>query len=236
VSAPGTGTAGTAIAATAVTATLAGTASGTGTITFTVFGPTSPSSPPADCTTGGTTVGTAAVSGDNTYNPSAGFTPGSAGTYWWYASYGGDGTNAASNSGCGTGMTSTTVIPLYGFGGFMAPVPKSTLTYKAGSAIPVKFTLTDASGQPIPAATAAALAAGKQVEATLSGPGASTTVLTHAFCSWNSTYLFFQCNLKTPSGLKTGKANPYQITVSENLGGGFVPAPGTANPETIYFK
>jgi uncharacterized repeat protein (TIGR01451 family) len=112
VSAPGTVTVGTAIAASSVNATLAGTASGTGTITVTVFGPTPANSPPADCTTGGTTVGTATVSGNNTYNPSAGFTPASAGTYWWYASYGGDDTNAASNSGCGTtGMTHTAVAP-----------------------------------------------------------------------------------------------------------------------------
>jgi hypothetical protein len=82
----------------------------------------------------------------------------------------------------------------------MAPVPKSTLTYKAGSTIPVKFVLTDASGQPIPAATAAALAANKEVEATLTGPGASTTVLAHADCNWNTTEPFFQCNLKTRPG------------------------------------
>jgi len=92
VSAPGSDTAGTAIAASAISATLAGqTSDATGTITFTVFGPTSPDSPPTNCTTGGTTVGTATVSGNTiTYNPSgSGFTPPSAGTYWWYASYGG---------------------------------------------------------------------------------------------------------------------------------------------------
>jgi hypothetical protein len=50
------------------------------------------------------------VSGGGTYNPSAGSTPVSAGTYWWYASYSGDGGNAASNSGCGSAMTSTTVV------------------------------------------------------------------------------------------------------------------------------
>jgi uncharacterized repeat protein (TIGR01451 family) len=111
VSAPAGGTAGTAIAASAVGATLSGAASGaSGTITVTVFGPQS--SPPTTCTSGGTTVGSpVTVSGNGTYHPSAGFTPPTAGTYWWYASYTGDTANAPSASACGTGMTSTVVTP-----------------------------------------------------------------------------------------------------------------------------
>jgi hypothetical protein len=54
-------------------------------------------------------VGTATVAGNATYHPSAGFTPASAGTYWWYASYGGDSSNAASASTCGSGMAATYV-------------------------------------------------------------------------------------------------------------------------------
>jgi hypothetical protein len=38
---------------------------------------------------------------------------------------------------------------VYGFGGFISPVSKSTMARNAGSAIPVKFVLTNASGQPI---------------------------------------------------------------------------------------
>jgi hypothetical protein len=130
---------------------------------------------------------------------------------------------------------------VYGFGGFMSPVPKSTMTYNAGSNIPVKFVLTNASGQPIAASTASALASGGNVKATLSGPN-STTVVSSALCSWNATGLYFQCNVKTPSGLRTGKSNAYMITALENVGGGFVTAPpytntaADANPETIYFK
>lgn len=109
VSAPAGDTTGTAIAASSISASLSGaTSDASGTITFTVFGPQA--SPPADCTSGGTSVGTATVSGDGTYNPSAGFTPGSAGTYWWYATYSGDADNTASDSGCGAGMTSTVVV------------------------------------------------------------------------------------------------------------------------------
>ena len=87
---------------------LSGTAGAGGSITFTVFGPQA--SAPTSCGSGGTQVGIGCeVSGSGTYHPSAGFTPSAAGTYWWYASYGGDANNAASNSTCGSGMTSTVV-------------------------------------------------------------------------------------------------------------------------------
>jgi Bacterial Ig-like domain (group 3)/Fibronectin type III domain len=108
LSAPASGRAGSGIGASSIAATLSGaTSAASGTITFTVFGPQA--SAPSNCTAGGTTVGTAAVHGNGSYNPSVGFTPASAGTYWWYASYGGDVSNGGSNSGCGSGMSSTVV-------------------------------------------------------------------------------------------------------------------------------
>ena len=108
-SGPGTGSAGTAIAASAINSTLAGSSgtNATGTITVTVFGPQGTA--PTTCTTGGTTVGTATVSGNATYNPTAGFTPTSAGDYWWYASYGGDTNNNTATSTCGGTMSETVV-------------------------------------------------------------------------------------------------------------------------------
>lgn len=110
VTAPATDTKGTAIAASSIGSTLSGARSGaTGAITFKVFGPTT--TPPATCTSGGTQVGTAVtVSGSGTYRPTAGYTPATAGRYWWYASYSGDASDPASNSGCGAGMTSTAVM------------------------------------------------------------------------------------------------------------------------------
>jgi hypothetical protein len=124
---------------------------------------------------------------------------------------------------------------VYGFGGFLSPLPKSTLT-SSGSNIPVKFRLTNASGEPISASLSAALAAAGKVQVTLAGPPAvSQTVL----CSWDAGNLFFQCNIKTPKDLLTGFGNPYTITAYEDVGTGFVVAPpvGTAvNPETVYFK
>jgi YVTN family beta-propeller protein len=107
LSAPSSGTAGTAISASSISVSLSGGASATGSITFEVFGPQS--SAPSDCSTGGTTVGAASVSGDGSYSPSAGFTPSHAGDYWWYASYAGDSNNHAANSGCGGAMAETIV-------------------------------------------------------------------------------------------------------------------------------
>jgi uncharacterized repeat protein (TIGR01451 family) len=110
VSAPASGTTNTPIPASAITSTLSGGTTNPlvgGTTTFMVFGP-QPSAP-TDCSTGGSQVGTATVAGNGSYHPSQGFTPASAGTYWWYASYGGDSLNAPSNSGCGATMASTVV-------------------------------------------------------------------------------------------------------------------------------
>ena len=107
---PASDTAGTAITAANVNAAL-GASSGsnaTGTITYTVFGPQATA--PTTCTTGGTTVGTGTtVSGNGTYNPTAGFTPAAAGNYWWYASYGGDTNNSTATSTCGSTMSETVV-------------------------------------------------------------------------------------------------------------------------------
>jgi hypothetical protein len=143
-------------------------------------------------------------------------------------------TGAVDNAGnAQAAPVSVTYTVVYGFGGFMSPLPKSTLA-KSGSAIPVKFMLTNSSGMPISANTASALAAAGKVEATLAGPGISPQAV---LCSWSGSY--FQCNIKTPTGLKTGTGNPYTITAAENVGTGFVTATpvGTAvNPETVYFK
>lgn len=115
---------------------------------------------------------------------------------------------------------------VYGFGGFAAPLPKSTLQ-KSGSAIPVKFRLTNAAGQPGSSTVAAILAAAGDVQATLSGPKITTV---SAVCTSNTTSLFFQCTIKTPSGLVTGTA--YQLTVQENVTGTFITAPAVSTATT----
>jgi hypothetical protein len=124
----------------------------------------------------------------------------------------------------------------YGFAGFMSPLSK-TMLLKSGSTIPVKFVLTDATGSPLPPATASALAETGNVEAILMGPGIAPQT---SLCTWNTAGgLYFQCNIKTPGGLKTGTSNPYTLTTALNLGSGFttIPPVGSAvNAETVYFK
>jgi hypothetical protein len=110
------GVAGSPIASPSISAALAGGSTPTGMIAFTVFGPQS--SPPRSCASGGTTVGTASVNGNGTYQPSAAFTPyfpslpftpPSPGEYWWYASYGGDAGDEPVASACGALMAQTLV-------------------------------------------------------------------------------------------------------------------------------
>jgi hypothetical protein len=160
---------------------------------------------------------------------SKGYTATAVGIDHWVATYNGDSNNNSVSSG--TAAESVSVV--YGFGGFMSPLPKSMLV-KSGSTIPVKFVLTDSAGNPIAASTAAALASAGKVEATLAGPGISPQT---ALCAWDGSNLAFQCNIKTPTGLKTGAS--YTITVAENVGGGFMTAPpvgAAVNPETVFFK
>jgi len=109
VSAPGSGMAGVSIGAGSIGSTVSGGSSPTGTVTFKVFGP-EPSAP-ASCA-GGTIVGSATIAGDGSYSPGGGFTPTSAGDYWWYASYGGDAGNNPAASTCGAGMAETDVLPV----------------------------------------------------------------------------------------------------------------------------
>ena len=108
-SAPASATAGSRVSASLVSATLAGGAAPIGTVAFKVFGPQS--SPPGSCTSGGTMVGSASVSGNATYHPSAGFAPATPGDYWWHASYGGDPSDKAAASACGAAMAKTIVAP-----------------------------------------------------------------------------------------------------------------------------
>ena len=227
---PATVTLGTSPTVLNDSAVLSGGIDPGGTITFTLYAPGNSTTPVYTDDvpiTGSGSYRTTDASGDNP----GGYTPTTAGTYQWDATYSGDAVNNPL-SDTGDQAEQVTVNPaLYGFGGFIAPLPKSTLQ-KSGSTIPVMFRLTPG-GQPISACAAAALAAAEGVKATLTGPGISPHSV---LCTWNTTSLFFQCNIKTPSGLHTGKTNPYQITVYENTGGGFAKAPGTANPETIYFK
>ena len=164
VSAPGTDATNTAIATSSISATLAqSTSTAGGTITFKVFGPQT--SAPSTCTTGGTTVGTATASGSGTYHPSAGFTPTTAGAYWWYASYGGDTNNNASNSTCGAGMSATTVSNT------TATTAAGPASGTAGTAIPTSSISSVLSGG------TTAPAAGGTITFTVFGPQSTAPII-----------------------------------------------------------
>jgi hypothetical protein len=88
-------------------ADLSGGFNPTGSITFSLYGP----SATADCSHAAVSSSTVTVAGNGSY-PSAAFTPGQVGTYWWTASYGGDTFNGPASSGCGAeSATITTTSP-----------------------------------------------------------------------------------------------------------------------------
>jgi uncharacterized protein YjbI with pentapeptide repeats len=121
----------------------------------------------------------------------------------------------------------------YGFGGFSAPRPGSTIA-KSSHSITATFRLVNAAGTAVSAATASNLAFAHDVRVTLRGPGISTV---SAFCQWSTTAHVLTCALKIPAKVLT--ARKYSLSAEENVGTGFyaVPVAGkVVNPETIYFK
>jgi hypothetical protein len=109
LSAPSPVIVGTAISASSITATLSSAFKATGTITFKVAGPQGGPPQDASACASGPTVGTASVSGNGAYNPSATFTPTEVGNYWWYATYGGDSNNQRTPP-CGSVLTETVAL------------------------------------------------------------------------------------------------------------------------------
>jgi hypothetical protein len=128
--APSTGTVGRALPASAISATLSLGATPVGAIQFRVFGPQA--SPPSSCVAGGKLVASATAAGDGTYHPATSFVPSSAGTYWWFASYGGDPGDNAAASACGASMPKTVVVAVPVVRGFK----QSHARWRQGSKLP----------------------------------------------------------------------------------------------------
>jgi hypothetical protein len=105
------------------TATLAGSDNATGTIEFTLYGP----SATASCT--GTPVDdeTVPVSGDGTYTTPAGAIPTQVGTYWWIASYSGDTANNPAATSCGSQSVTLSIgTPVFEIDPSLGPFPVGT--------------------------------------------------------------------------------------------------------------
>ncbi|MFZ0250485.1 MAG: putative Ig domain-containing protein [Acidimicrobiales bacterium] len=89
------------------TATLSGGYDPTGTITYTLYGPSST----AVCTNQVGQVTTMVTNGNGAYISPA-MTPPSPGLYWWIANYGGDANNAPTSNTCGDAGESSVVGPV----------------------------------------------------------------------------------------------------------------------------
>jgi len=126
---------------------------------------------------------------------------------------------------------------IYGFGGFLSPLPASRLL-SSSSSISVTFTLTNSLGQAIPASSSAQLAANNGIEVILTGPNSNAQQ--PVLCSWSATSLYFRCTIKTPAKVRAGAT--YFITAEENVSGTFKAAPSYSskpfdfNPEPVTFR
>jgi hypothetical protein len=129
------GPAGTTVAD---TATLSGGSAPTGTIEFTLYGP----SATADCSGPPVDDEFVPVSGNGNYTTPTGATPPLPGTYWWIASYGGDGSNNPVATTCGTesviitdpALATPTIMTTPSPGGPVGTTVTDTATLSGGSA------------------------------------------------------------------------------------------------------
>ena len=124
---------------------------------------------------------------------------------------------------------------VYGVGTFLAPANGATISRSSG-VITVEVRLASANGLAIAGSRQASLAAAHDVRVTLRGPGVSGLT---AYCGWNATHGYLACAIHFPSWVRTGSTNTYTITVTENVGTGFLTVPavhGGANPIGIHFR
>lgn len=123
------------------------------------------------------------------------------------------------------------------FGGFTAPHPNAVVRARA---ITVQFKLhASFSSGTLTSAIANDLIGAQEIRVVLSGQHMHPAA---AYCAWSDTTSAFQCRVKIPSGIKTGKSHPYFLTAQEEPQGTFVKAPVTGdarniiNPIRIYFR
>lgn len=122
-------------------------------------------------------------------------------------------------------------------GRFTVPRPNSVIQASARSFV-VRFSLVATqSGKKISSSYASALAKDHEVRVSLHGSKMKTV---RSYCSWVSAKHQFQCTVKIPRNIKTGKSHPYLLHIQEKPGQIFVDAfrasPRFPNPEAIYFR
>ncbi len=122
------------------------------------------------------------------------------------------------------------------FLGFTQPLPKGNMV-STSATIPVKFGLGSYQGVALSDSAARLIMTKVTLSANANGLPALATVA----CSYSTTNHSYECNLKTPSGVKTGSSHPYYITAYEQVGASYLAAPlaaspRTPNPEIVYFK
>ncbi len=221
---PGTGTANTVIATGSISSVLA-SSSGTnasGTITFKVFGPLS--SPPSVCTTGGSTVGTASVSGNATYHPSAGYTPTASGNYYWYSSYGGDGNNNTAVSPCGSSMSVTVVSGSTATKLAFTTSPVSGAVSNNASLGPITVTVENASSSPVNVTSATTVtlssnSTGTYILGSLGATSPGQTTVTIASGSSSVTFYYGDTLAGTPT-IKAASGSLTPATQQETITAG----------------
>jgi hypothetical protein len=184
-----------------------------------------PDMPPFGCTT------TDALSGVAKYatGPLTGGRPDGSGAFTFSCE---NGTDVAGNVAPAVVVH---VRVVYDFGGYLSPRPGAELKPSAHR-IAARFRMTLPNGTALPASIEAGLALHYQIRATLRGPGIKPD---RANCSWIAQSRYLECLITTPRHPKTGRGHRYTITVTENLGGGFLTAPAdefSQNPIPVYFR
>jgi hypothetical protein len=129
-------------------------------------------------------------------------------------------------------------IRAFNFSGFASPRPGWAVHKSAGS-FKVTFRLqASRQGAPLASNIAKAVADAHRIRVELTGPGIHATT---AGCTWSKATGAFQCRVKIPARVMTGRSHAYQLMAQERPGAKFGPAPvatprRVSNPVTIYFR
>jgi len=126
----------------------------------------------------------------------------------------------------------------FDFSGFSSPRPGSVV-HKSARSFRVAFKLqASRTGIPLASNIGAAVGNSHRIRVRLTGPGIHAAT---APCKWSKAAGAFQCRVKIPAHVMTGRSHAYQLMAQERPGVKFRPAPVAApvrvsNPVTIYFR